>query len=100
MASVTLSSQKEGDMTKMIPPQGLREVSVRTERGTKVYRADKSGLINVDNPKHAAQMKVEGLGTANAMGSIARPSTVGFTCQKCGFGSFFKKCSKCGEING
>ena len=100
MASVTLSPQKEGDMTKMIPPQGLREVSVRTERGTKVYRADKSGLINVDNPKHAAQMKAEGLGTANAMGSIARPSTVGFTCQKCGFGSFFKKCSKCGEING
>ena len=85
-------------MTKMIPPQGLREVSVKTERGTKVYRADKSGLINVDNPKHAAQMKAEGLGQAG-LGGVPK-GNVGYPCKACGFGSFFKQCSRCGEING
>ena len=83
-------------MGKMIPPQGLREVSVKTERGTKVYRADRSGLINVDNPKHAAQMKAEGLGVASA-GGVA--DTEGFPCSECGFGSYFKKCSRCGHEN-
>jgi hypothetical protein len=83
-------------MGKMIPPQGLKEVSVKTERGTKVYRADRSGLINVDNPKHAAQMKAEGLGVASA-GGVA--DTEGFPCSQCGFGSYFKKCSRCGHEN-
>jgi hypothetical protein len=83
-------------MGKMIPPQGLREVAVKTERGTKVYRADRSGLINVDNPKHAAQMKAEGLGVASA-GGVA--DTEGFPCSECGFGSYFKKCSRCGHEN-
>lgn len=83
-------------MGKMIPPQGLKEVAVKTERGTKVYRADRSGLINVDNPKHAAQMKAEGLGVASA-GGVA--DTEGFPCSQCGFGSYFKKCSRCGHEN-
>lgn len=83
-------------MTRMIPPQGLKEVSIRTERGTKTYRADKSGLINVENPKHAAQMRDEGLGTASA-GGIAVCN--GFPCTACGFSSFFKKCGRCGHLN-
>jgi hypothetical protein len=83
-------------MGKMIPPQGLREVAVKTERGIKVYKADRSGLINVDNPKHAAQMKSEGLGVASA-GGVA--DTEGFPCSQCGFGSYFKKCSRCGHEN-
>lgn len=83
-------------MGKMIPPQGLREVSVKTERGTKVYKADRSGLINVDNPKHAAQMKAEGLGVAST-GGVA--DAEGFPCSQCGFGSYFKKCSRCGHEN-
>jgi len=87
-------------MTKMIPPKGLRSVAVKTERGTKIYNAGKDGLINVDNPKHAAQMKHEGLGVANAMGSISNPSSLGFNCKNCGFGSWFKICSRCGEDNG
>lgn len=81
----------------MIPPAGLKEVTVRTERGEKTYRADKSGLINVDNPRHAAQMRAEGLGTASA-GGVAQ--TEGYPCKTCGFGSFFMKCGRCGTING
>lgn len=84
-------------MPKMIPPQGLREVSVRTERGVKVYKADRSGLINVDNPKHAKQMKDEGLGVASLAGTSATGQ--GYPCSECGFGSWFKKCSRCGHEN-
>lgn len=84
-------------MPKMIPPQGLKEVAVRTERGTKIYKADKSGLINVENPKHARQMKHEGIGEASLQG--ATDPNLGFTCSACGFGSWFKKCSRCGHEN-
>lgn len=84
-------------MPKMIPPQGLREVAVKTERGTKVYRAGRDGLINVENEKHAKQMKDEGLGTASAFG-VATGNT-GYQCSNCGFGSWFKVCSRCGTTN-
>ena len=83
-------------MTKMIPPQGLKEVAVRTERGEKVYKAGRDGLISVDNPKHAAQMRAEGLGVAG-LGGV--PRTEGFPCANCGFSSLFKKCSRCGTVN-
>jgi len=83
-------------MTRMIPPQGLKEISVQTERGTKLYRADRSGIINVENPKHAKQMKDEGLG----VGSVAGVTTAeGFPCSQCGFGSYFAKCGRCGHLN-
>lgn len=80
---------------KMIPPKGLQAVSVTTERGTKTYKAGKDGLIHVSNPKHAAQMKHEGLGVAGIGGTIQGG---GYPC-KCGFSSVFAKCSKCGTIN-
>lgn len=83
-------------MSRMIPPQGLKEVAVRTERGTKVYKAGRDGLINVDNPRHAKQMKAEGLGEASTSGMIVGE---GFPCRECGFGSWFKKCSRCGHEN-
>lgn len=83
-------------MPKLIPPQGLKEVAIKTERGTKVYRAGRDGLINVENGKHAKQMKDEGLGIASASGVIMGE---GFPCSACGFGSWFKKCSRCGVEN-
>ena len=85
-------------MPKMIPPQGLKEIAVKTERGTKLYKADKSGLINVDNPKHAKQMKDEGLGQASLQGATSDPS-LGYNCSECGFGSWFSLCSRCGHRN-
>ena len=84
-------------MAKWIAPQGVKEVAVRTESGTKVYRQDKSGGFNVENPKHARQMKEEGFFQANAMGVIRHD--IGFPCKNCGFGSLFKKCSRCGTEN-
>ena len=83
-------------MTRIIPPQGLREISVETKRGTRVIRAGKDGLFNVENPKLAKKLKAEGLGEAGLNGYS---TTGGFPCSSCGFGSWFKKCSRCGHDN-
>ena len=85
-------------MTKMIGPQGMREIGVNTRRGRKVIKAGKDGLFDVgDNTKLAKKLKDEGLGVAN-VGGVARGA--GFPCSKCGFSSWFKQCSRCGETNG
>ena len=84
-------------MTKIIGPKGMRELSVQTKNGERVLRAGKDGMFNVNDPKLAKKLKKEGLSVASASGVT---TASGFPCKSCGFGSFFKKCSKCGEING
>jgi len=83
-------------MTRFIPPQGLREIGIETKRGKKVLRTGKDGLFHVENPKLAKKLKDEGLGIASASGVIMGD---GFPCTECGFGSWFKKCSRCGHEN-
>jgi hypothetical protein len=78
---------------------GVRGVDITTERGTKKYDPDKKGIIHVDNPRHAKQLKAEGFFEASLMGPITNSSSIGFTCVECGFGSFFRKCSRCGHTN-
>lgn len=85
-------------MSKIIGPKGMRELSVKTERGERVLRAGKDGMFNVSDPKLIKKLKAEGLGEASASGAFGGIN--GYPCKKCGFGSFFKQCSKCGEING
>lgn len=88
-------------MARLVAPDGgVRGVDVTTERGTRSYNPDRKGIINVDNPKHAAQMKSEGFFEASLMGPITNRDIIGFTCVECGFGSFFRKCSRCGHQNG
>jgi len=84
-------------VSKIIGPKGMRELSVTTKTGQRVLRAGKDGMFHVTDPKLIKKLKAEGLGEASASGVI---DAEGFPCKKCGFGSFFKKCSKCGEING
>jgi len=84
-------------MSKIIGPKGMRELSVQTKNGERVLKAGKDGMFNVSDPKLIKKLKAEGLGEASA-GGVANAK--GFPCKSCGFGSFFKKCSKCGEING
>lgn len=85
-------------MTKFFGPKGMNEIGINTSKGERVLRRGKDGMFEVNNPKLAKKLKSEGLGEATTSGSFA--SVNGYTCNKCGFGSFFKKCSKCGEING
>ena len=87
-------------MTKFIGPKGMQSLSVTTSRGKRVLNRGKDGLFEVNDPKLKKKLKDEGLGVASASGTFERPSEIGYTCSKCGFGSFFKKCGKCGEING
>lgn len=84
-------------MTKIIGPKGMRELSVKTKHGERVLKAGKDGLFEVNNPKLVKKLKAEGLGEAS-LGGVT--TAKGFPCKACGFGSYFKKCSKCGEING
>lgn len=85
-------------MSKIIGPKGMKELSVSTSKGERVLKAGKDGLFNVSDPKLVKKLKDEGLGVASASGVLGHLS--GFPCKKCGFGSLFKKCGKCGEING
>lgn len=86
-------------MARLIAPDGgVKGIDVKTERGTYRYSRDKRGVINVDNPRHAAQMKAEGFFEASLMGPAKDGSNLGFTCTQCGFGSWFRKCSRCGHI--
>jgi hypothetical protein len=87
-------------MTKMIPPKGMTSISIDTPRGQKSKYVGKDGLLDIKDPKLVRKLKDEGLGVASSSGVIQHISSVGYNCKKCGFGSFFKKCGKCGELNG
>mgnify|MGYP006296080423 CR=1 FL=1 len=86
-------------MTKMIPPKGMTSIQVNTAHGKKSKFVGKDGLLEINDKKLVKKLKDEGLGVASASGVVSNASSLGYTCKKCGFGSWFKKCSKCGEIN-
>jgi hypothetical protein len=77
------------------PDKGVRE----TEVGNRLYKPDKGGIYNVENPAHARAMKAEGFFEAALNPYDSKDGTRGFTCVECGFGSWFAKCSKCGTDN-
>ena len=83
-------------MSRIIPPTGLREIEVETSRGKRVIRAGKDGLFDVQDPKLAKKLKQEGLGEAGLNGFSTNG---GYPCSNCGFGSWFMKCSRCGQEN-
>ena len=86
-------------MTKMFGPKGMMEIGIDTKRGRRVIKAGKDGMFDVsNNPRLAKKLKEEGLGTASLSGTAATGN--GFPCPKCGFSSWFKQCSRCGETNG
>lgn len=79
---------------KVTPISSMKGFDLETPHGTQSFKADKDGLIEVNDTKLLKQLKQEGFVMA---GGII--SSGGFDC-KCGFHSVFKKCSRCGEING
>ena len=86
-------------MTKLVGPQGLRGVDITTSRGVRKYNQNKKGMVEVSNLKDAKALKSEGFFEASLMGTTNN-STLGFVCIECGFGSWFRKCSRCGHENG
>lgn len=80
-------------MTKIIPPdRGVKETVV----GGKSYYQNRQGSIEVTNPKHIKAMKAEGFFEASLMGATT-DQALGYTCSECGFGSWFRKCGRCGH---
>lgn len=83
-------------MTKIIPPdRGVKETVI----GGKSYYQSRKGSMEVTNPAHIKAMKAEGFFEASLMGATTDPG-MGFTCIECGFGSWFRKCGRCGHENG
>ena len=73
------------------PDRGVRE----TQIGNRLYKPSKQGIYTVSN-SDAKAMKAEGFIEASLMGAT-RDHNLGYTCNECGFGSWFKKCGRCGH---
>jgi hypothetical protein len=86
-------------MTKLVGPKGLRGVDITTSRGVRKYNQNKKGMVEVSNSRDAKALKAEGFFEASLMGTT-NDSSLGFVCVECGFGSWFRKCSRCGHENG
>jgi len=85
-------------MARLVPRDGFaKEVEINRQSGAKVLRADRSGLYSVENPKDIKALKAEGFTESNLAlyqeGDVNR----GYTCTQCGFGSWFRRCSRCGS---
>jgi hypothetical protein len=78
------------------PDRGVRETVI----GDFTYRPDKKGIYNVDNVGAERAMKAEGFFEASLNPINKGDAQRGFTCVECGFGSWFRKCSRCGHENG
>jgi hypothetical protein len=85
-------------MAKLVGPTGVKGIDITSESGVKKYNADRSGFINVENPKHARQAKAEGFFEASAYSGM---NVEGYPCTGCGFNSVFKAytCWKCATEN-
>lgn len=83
-------------MTKLVGPQGLRGVDITTSRGVRKYNQNKKGMVEVSNAKDAKALKSEGFFEASLMGTT-NDMSLGYNCNECGFGSWFKKCGRCGH---
>ena len=69
-----------------------------TTIGNRSYKPNRSGIYTVSD-RDAKAMKAEGFFEASLMGATLN-TNLGYTCVECGFGSWFKKCSRCGTDNG
>lgn len=82
-------------MAQMCLPDGaVRGVDIEGARtGARMgsYTPGRDGTVTVDNPRHIRALREMGAFPANLGGRTAG----GFRCA-CGFGSFFKTCSRCG----
>lgn len=85
-------------MTRMSgPDRHVKETDIQTQSGKVRYRATGSGLYEVSNPAHVKAMKAAGFTESLIPGLAGSNAGLGYTCTKCGFGSWFIKCSRCGH---
>lgn len=78
------------------PDRGVKETVI----GGRTYNPNKQGIYEVSNARDARAMKAEGFFEAALNPYDSKDGQRGFTCVECGFGSWFRKCSRCGHENG
>jgi hypothetical protein len=83
-------------MPKVLIAEGCREVDFAGRRhyalgGRKGY--ERGGLFEMSDAAAKQAVKIGGA-IASLTGVTARAA--GFRCKACGFGSFFRRCSRCG----
>jgi hypothetical protein len=87
-------------MGRLVPRDGFaREVEIKRQSGSKLLRANKDGMYSVENPKDIKALKAEGFTEGNLALHTTGDGERGYNCFNCGFGSWFKKCGRCGHIN-
>lgn len=84
-------------MARMVGRDG--NVSAVDVNGRSYYK-DRKGGYNVEDKKAIAALKREGFSEAALNPYTPDDAQRGFTCVECGFGSWFRKCSRCGHENG
>ena len=85
-------------MARLVPRDGFaKEVEIKRQSGSKVLRADRTGLYRAENPRDIAALKAEGFTEGNLALHTTGDNERGYNCSKCGFGSWFKLCSRCGH---
>ena len=85
-------------MGRLVPRDGFaREVEITRQSGSKVIKAGRDGMYRVDNPKDIQALKAEGFIEGNLSLHTTGDGERGYNCFNCGFGSWFKKCSRCGH---
>ncbi|MGV9427060.1 hypothetical protein ACWDO7_22590 [Streptomyces sp. NPDC003656] len=83
-------------MARLCLPDGaVRGIDIQgAQTGTVTsYTAGRDGTVTVTNPQHERALREYGAFPAN-LGGRARG---GFRCPDCGFGSYVKRCSRCGS---
>jgi hypothetical protein len=75
------------------PDRGVRETVI----GNRTYRPDNKGIYTVENAAAQRALKAEGFFEASLNPYDKGDRARGFTCVECGFGSWFRKCSRCGH---
>ncbi|NBU93459.1 MAG: hypothetical protein EBS18_02705 [Actinobacteria bacterium] len=87
-------------MTRMVPPnRGMRGINIETPRGTRQINTNSQGIMEVNNKKTVRKLKEEGFTEASLAPYEIGDANRGFNCVQCGFGSWFRKCSRCGNDN-
>ena len=70
------------------PDDKCAQVDVRGRRYT-------GKVVDVNDPRAVRELKAVGYTQADASGGPAR--TNGYRCADCGFASYFRRCSRCGD---
>ena len=78
------------------PDNGVKQVSIEGARTgiQETISRDKKGFFVAGSSRQAAALRAEGFIEASLNGVAAANS--GYLCVECGFGSWFKKCGRCG----